>query len=206
MVKNVGNLPTQTNCCEPPIFAGEGFQRRYGENENCRASGLRIVHSTFPSLAESLATLPAPAPSRYSTPAASSAADCHTRCAMKTANVKRAIQACILCAERCETCAAMCLCLGFTDITTLCFRSAMDCAFVCRAAAECMSYDGESARKVAGLCVRTCRLMARQSGQHALLQMQEAAQACEQCAKECALIAPQDRADRTRKELFECAE
>lgn len=85
---------------------------------------------------------------------------------MRLSALQKAIDACNFCADTCDSCAAMCLHLRSDDSIDLCFQTAVDCAFVCRNASDCMSCKAPCWRKACQLAVRICRLTARQCRKH----------------------------------------
>ena len=108
---------------------------------------------------------------------------------LKGAERRRAIKACNRCAEACERFAIMWLQVVAGGGVTLCFQNAMDCAFVCRVVAACLSDNGEDAGKACGWCALLCRLTAREGGKDMALHCRALAVACEACALECEHIA-----------------
>ena len=107
---------------------------------------------------------------------------------MRVSALKNAIDACNFCAQSCDTLAAMSLHMP-ADSIALCFQTAVDCAFVCRAAADSMSCQAPSWSKACQFAVRMCRLTARECRKHSAIHFQNTAAACETCATECERLA-----------------
>ena len=108
---------------------------------------------------------------------------------MKFPALSTALEACNLCAERCDSCALMILQVGFAERAELCFQHLMDCAFVCRAAADLLSNHSRFSARVYRSCARLCRLTAFECRKHAFFQYHDTAAACDACAHECDQVA-----------------
>ena len=112
---------------------------------------------------------------------------------MKVAALKDAIDACNACAESCNTCAAMSQHMRSDDSVDLCFHTAVDCAFVCRIAADSMSCKAPSWSHACQFAVRMSRLTARECRKHLAPHFQNTADACDTCATQCERLAADHR-------------
>jgi len=88
----------------------------------------------------------------------------------------------------CNQCADACL--EEPEIAKLreCIRLDMECAALCRSAAELMMIDGKYADALCRLCAEICTACAEECDKHAKMGMEHCrvcAQACRQCAEEC---------------------
>ncbi|MHA4809400.1 four-helix bundle copper-binding protein [Flavitalea flava] len=101
---------------------------------------------------------------------------------------KSAIDACNYCAAMCNQCAVACLeepgVLELKD----CIRLDMECAAICRSAAEVMALNGAYAEDISELCSDICNACAEECGKHAKMGMEHCRvceEACRKCAEEC---------------------
>ena len=102
------------------------------------------------------------------------------------------IQACI---EECHRCATICIadalfhCLakGGAHIERGHFTLMLDCANMCRTAAEFMARGSERHRDTCRLCAEICRACAESC--ESLDGMEECAEACRRCAESCERMA-----------------
>jgi hypothetical protein len=99
------------------------------------------------------------------------------------------IEACNECAIDCEHCAVACL--EEPNVSTLgrCIRLDLDCASICRVAAELMSRGSEAAVDVCRLTAQICRMCAEECRKHSMDHCRRCAEACERCAAECERMA-----------------
>lgn len=98
---------------------------------------------------------------------------------------QRCIEACYLCAAACDNCAASCLKEEHIDMMRDCIRLDMQCANLCRLAAQFMAQDSDEAKKLCLLCAEVCQKCAAECGKHQHDHCQHCAQACQRCAEEC---------------------
>ena len=97
------------------------------------------------------------------------------------------IDACIECATVCNHCAVSCLEEKEVEHLVKCIRLNLECAVICRGAAELMSLDSRYSKEICQLCATICNACAEICEQHANMGMdhcRECAEACNACAKE----------------------
>jgi hypothetical protein len=101
------------------------------------------------------------------------------------------IDACYDCATACDHCAASCLGENDVDGLARCIRFDLDCAAVCRTAAELMSRGSEFTAEFCSLCARICDECADECEKHTHRHCVQCARACRACADECRKMAGQ---------------
>ena len=99
------------------------------------------------------------------------------------------IQACSSCALTCETCAASCLREDDVKMMARCIQLDRYCADLCAVAALLMTRDSPYAQLACRLCAQACRDCAEECAKHAHAHCQDCAQACRRCAEECERMA-----------------
>ena len=104
-------------------------------------------------------------------------------------DLKACITAWYQCAEACDHCAASCLQEPDIDMMRGCIGLDMQCAAICRLAAQFMTLDSEHARQLCQVCADVCQACAEECGQHQHDHCQHCAQACRQCAEACRSMA-----------------
>lgn len=109
-----------------------------------------------------------------------------------------AIEACNACATECEHCASACL--GEQDVNKLarCIALDLDCAAMCRLAAEFMGRGSEFSAQTCELCTTVCDACAAECEKHPMEHCKECATACRACAAECRRMAQTPAKDSKR--------
>jgi len=102
---------------------------------------------------------------------------------------QKCIEACYLCAAACDHCAASCLEEENLDMMRNCIRMDMQCASICRAAAQFMALNSESAKTLCKLCADICQQCGDECGKHEHDHCQACAKACRHCAEQCRKMA-----------------
>lgn len=101
--------------------------------------------------------------------------------------IKNCVDACIACATTCNYCAISCLEEENVKNLTNCIRLDLECAAICKAAAELMSIEGAYSKELCQLCAAICNACAAECEKHVAMGMdhcKECAEACRACAKE----------------------
>lgn len=101
--------------------------------------------------------------------------------------IKKCVDACIACATTCNHCAVSCLEEKEVQHLTKCIRLDLECAAICKAAAELMSVEGAYSKELCQLCATICNACADECEKHVAMGMEhckECAEACRACAKE----------------------
>lgn len=99
--------------------------------------------------------------------------------------LKKCIEACYLCAAACDNCAASCLEEDDLDMMRDCIRTDIQCASLCRLAAQFMTLKSEHAKKVCMLCAELCQECGDVCARHEHDHCQQCAKACHHCAEQC---------------------
>lgn len=107
------------------------------------------------------------------------------------------IEACNACAVACNHCAASCLSEADPKSMERCIRLDMDCAAICRLAADAMARDSEHAQAICALCQDICECCADECARHHMDHCQACAQACKRCAQACRDMGQQDASTST---------
>ena len=112
-------------------------------------------------------------------------------------NVSQDMQQCILdclnCYATCRSSAVNhCLPHGGRHVDTDHFRSMLECAELCRAAADLMLISSPLHGRLCAVCASSCEACAKSC--EGLGDMQECVQACRRCAESCARMSGQGRA------------
>src|SRR5690242_17071555 len=107
---------------------------------------------------------------------------------MPSDNYKDCVDACAACATTCSYCASQCL--QEDDLKNLikCIRMDLECAALCRAAAELMSLGSNYSGQLCHICADACSACATECEKHAQKGMEhcrECAEACRKCATAC---------------------
>jgi hypothetical protein len=95
------------------------------------------------------------------------------------------IEACYRCAIACDYCAASCLSEPQVAHMAECIRADLDCAAICRLAAEYMARDSVFAADICEICIEVCERCAGICEQHDEDHCQVCAEACRECAAAC---------------------
>ena len=98
------------------------------------------------------------------------------------------IEACLNCEAFCKQCAVACLNEKEVEHLRACIQLNLECAAICQAAANVMSFDGKFSKEICKLCVDICNACADECERHGEMGMEhckECAEACRQCAKAC---------------------
>ena len=100
------------------------------------------------------------------------------------------IQLCYRCAAACEYCASSCLREENVNAMSKCIQLDMECATVCRTAAQLMSLNSDHANAACQLCADICNACAEECGKHIKMEhCRQCAEICRQCAEECMRMA-----------------
>lgn len=97
------------------------------------------------------------------------------------------------CIDACQECATICThcaseCLKENDVQNLadCLRLDLECAAICRSAAELMSMGSEYSERLCNICADICFACAQECDRHAEhMHCAECAETCRSCAKAC---------------------
>ena len=98
------------------------------------------------------------------------------------------IRACLACAVACNHCATECLSEDQVKHLARCIKLDLECAAICRAAAEMMSLGSDYSIELCRLCAEVCNACAEECEKHAAMGMEHCAQcaeACRSCADAC---------------------
>lgn len=109
--------------------------------------------------------------------------------AMAHQQYESCIEACNVCADVCDHCAASCLQENDVKMMARCIALDMDCSQICRLAASYMARGSEFVTAICHLCAEMCEACADECAKHQAQHCQECAQACRRCADECRRIA-----------------
>ncbi len=100
------------------------------------------------------------------------------------------IDACLECAATCDYCASACLKEQNVNEMTKCIQLDMECAAICRTAAQFMSLESEHANAICQLCADVCNACAEECNKHDEMDhCRICAEICFHCAEECASMA-----------------
>ena len=66
------------------------------------------------------------------------------------------IEACLKCASACNYCASACTKEDDIKMMAVCIQTDMECAAVCYAAAQLMSFGSDKAKEMCRLCAEIC--------------------------------------------------
>jgi hypothetical protein len=97
------------------------------------------------------------------------------------------INACMECAITCDFCASACLNEENVKNLRRCIRLDLECAAICRAAAEVMSLNGQFSEQLCSLCAEVCHACAEECQRHAEMGM-EHCRACAEVCRKCAAV------------------
>ncbi|MDF3078744.1 MAG: four-helix bundle copper-binding protein [Sphingobacteriaceae bacterium] len=102
---------------------------------------------------------------------------------------KDCIDACVACAVACTHCATSCLQEEDPKMMAKCIQMDLECAAICRAAAELMSLGSGCSHHLCRVCADLCNACAEECGSHDMDHCQECAAACRACAQACEQMA-----------------
>ena len=102
---------------------------------------------------------------------------------------KKCIEACYLCATACDNCAASCLDEENLEMMRECITLDMQCANICRRAAQFMTLNSGSAQDLCRLCADVCQKCGDECGKHEHDHCQDCSSACHHCAEQCRKMA-----------------
>jgi hypothetical protein len=102
---------------------------------------------------------------------------------------KTCIEACLECVEACSYCASSCLQENDVDHMAQCIRLDLECAAICRAAADLMTYGSQHANAVCQVCADICHACAEECEKHNMEHCRQCAIICRNCAEECLSMA-----------------
>jgi hypothetical protein len=96
------------------------------------------------------------------------------------------IEACLHCMSMCNHCASSCLQEKDVDSMARCIRLDMECATICRTAAELMTMGSQHANAICQICADICQACMEECEKHtAMDHCRQCATACRTCAEEC---------------------
>jgi hypothetical protein len=95
------------------------------------------------------------------------------------------IDACLRCASICNYCASACTRENDIQMMAKCIQLDMECAAICYAAAQLMSFGSDKAGDICQICVEICKACGDECSKHQTNHCQECARACRECADEC---------------------
>lgn len=101
------------------------------------------------------------------------------------------IKACLDCAVACNTCTVACLNEPEVKSLAKCIQLNLECATVCKAAAELMTLQSTFSGRLIDLCLDVCNDCAAECGLHASMGTEHCricAEACLQCATVCSKL------------------
>lgn len=96
------------------------------------------------------------------------------------------IKACLDCVAACNHCAASCLDEKKVEALSVCIRLYLECASICKSAAELMSFGSNYANAAGQLCADICLACAEECEKHNMDHCRQCAVTCRLCADECA--------------------
>jgi hypothetical protein len=99
------------------------------------------------------------------------------------------IDACNACAAACNHCAAACLAEQNIQPMARCIALDIDCAEICRLAADYMARGSEAVDVICTSCAQLCDLCGEECERHPMDHCKECAVACRRCADECRRMA-----------------
>ena len=102
---------------------------------------------------------------------------------------KKCIEACYLCATACDNCAASCLDEENLEMMREWIKLDMQCANICRLAAQFMTLNSGSAQDLCRLCADVCQKCGDECGKHEHDHCQDCSSACHHCAEQCRKMA-----------------
>lgn len=98
------------------------------------------------------------------------------------------IEACNACTVICNHCAIACLNEEEIGHLNRCIQLNLECAAICRSAAELMSLGSSYSDQLCRICAEICNACAAECEKHAAMGMEhcrECAEACRKCAQAC---------------------
>ena len=96
------------------------------------------------------------------------------------------IEACLHCMSISNHCASSCLQEKDVDAMAQCIRLDMECAAICRTAAELMTMGSQHANAICQICADICQACAEECEKHMTMDhCRQCATACRTCAEEC---------------------
>jgi hypothetical protein len=96
------------------------------------------------------------------------------------------IDACYSCVAAGNYCASACLQEKNQEDFSICIRLDLECASICKSAAELMSLGSNYANAVCQVCADICLACAEECEKHDREHCRKCAEACRLCAEECA--------------------
>ncbi|MBD1395096.1 four-helix bundle copper-binding protein [Mucilaginibacter glaciei] len=102
---------------------------------------------------------------------------------------KDCIAAGLACAVACNHCAISCLSEKDVKMMAKCIGLDLECAAVCRSAAELMSLGSNYSVQLCRICSDACKACAEECNKHDMKHCQECAAACRDCASACEAMA-----------------
>ena len=98
---------------------------------------------------------------------------------------KKTIEACLKSAALCNHCAASCLQESDTKMMVNCIQLDMECAALCYATAQLLSFGSKNAKDLAKICAAACEACAAECEKHENVHCKECAAACIECKEAC---------------------
>lgn len=106
--------------------------------------------------------------------------------------VNRAVEACNGCATACQHCILACLEEENVSHLKRCIQLDLECAALCRSAAEIMTLKSVHSGEICKICAVACHACAEECEKHAQMGMghcRVCAEACRKCAQVCEEVA-----------------
>lgn len=107
---------------------------------------------------------------------------------MSDQQFRKCIDACLACAVSCSDCATACLKEDNVAHLVQCIQLDMECAALCRSAAELMSLGSSFSTHQCRICADACSACAEECEKHAKMGMEHCrvcAETCRMCAQVC---------------------
>lgn len=95
------------------------------------------------------------------------------------------IDECVACAVACSHCATSCLQEEDVKMMSRCIQLDLECAAICRAAAEVMSLGSGFSADLCRVCAEICKACGDECAKHDMEHCQACAEACRKCAEAC---------------------
>jgi hypothetical protein len=102
---------------------------------------------------------------------------------------KSCIDECLSCAWTCNYCAAACTREKDPGMMAECIRLDMECAAICYAAAQLMSFKSSQSKAICSICSEICIACADECSKHQHDHCRDCAQQCRACAEYCRRMA-----------------
>jgi hypothetical protein len=108
---------------------------------------------------------------------------------MRYHEYQECIEACLNCVYFCNHCASSCLEEEDSDKLARCIQLDLECAAVCKAAADLMALGSDHANQLCQICADICAACAEECDKYTYSHCRECAKICRVCAEECSSMA-----------------